>query len=76
MKKINNDRSIAKKLILAILNGGFSTEYHDDKNINKFLKDIEKESIILHNYFYKIDKRIDDINIFNFKGKNFYSVLF
>ena len=23
------------------------------------------------NYFYKIDKRIDDKNIYNFKGKNF-----
>ena len=43
-KKINNDRKIAKKLILAILNGGFSEKYHDDKNINKFLKDIENES--------------------------------
>ena len=65
LKKINDDRSIAKKLILAILNGGFSEKYHDDKNVNKFLKDIENESKMLHNYFYKIDKRIDNINIFN-----------
>ena len=64
MKKINNDRSIAKKLILAILNGGFLEKYHDDKNINKFLKDIENESKMLHDYFYKIDKRIDDEKIF------------
>ena len=75
LKKINNDRSIAKKLILAILNGGFSQKYHDEKNINKFLKDIEKESKMLHNYFYKIDKRIDDEKIFNYKGKNFSRIL-
>ena len=37
LKKINDDRNIAKKLILAILNGGFSEKYHDNKNINKFL---------------------------------------
>ena len=30
-KKIN-DRTIAKKLIISILNGGFSEKYHDDKN--------------------------------------------
>ena len=75
LNKINNDRSIAKKLILSILNGGFSQKYHDDKNINKFLKDIEKESKMLHEYFYKIDKRIDDINIYNYKGKNFSRIL-
>ena len=74
-KKINNDRSIAKKLILAILNGGFSQKYHDDKNINKFLKDIENESRILHDYFYKIDKRIDNEKIYNYKGKNFSRIL-
>ena len=75
MKKINNDRSIAKKLILAILNGGYLKKYHDDKNINKFLKDIELESRMLHDYFYKIDKRIDDQKIYNFKGKNFSRIL-
>ena len=74
MKKINNDRKIAKKLIISIINGGFSNKYHDDKNINKFLKDIEKESKMLHDYFYKIDKRIDE-NIYNFKGKNFSRIL-
>ena len=58
LKKINEDRSIAKKLILAILNGGFSEKYHDDKNINKFLKDIEKESIMLHNIFIKLIKEL------------------
>ena len=75
MKKINDDRSIAKKLILAILNGGFSEKYHNDKNINKFLKDIENESRMLHEYFYKIDKRIDNEKIFNYKGKNFSRIL-
>ena len=73
--KINDNRKIAKKLILAILNGGFLEKYHDDKNINKFLKDIEEESKMLHEYFYKIDKRIDDEKIFNYKGKNFSRIL-
>ena len=58
LKKINDDSSIAKKLIIAILNGGFSEKYHDDKNINKFLKNIENESKMLHEYIY------------NYKGKN------
>ena len=75
LKKINVNRKIAKKLILAILNGGFTEKYHDDKNINKFLKDIENESKMLHEYFYKIDKRIDDEKIFNYKGKNFSRIL-
>ena len=75
LKKINNDRSIAKKLILSILNGGFSEKCHDDKNTNKFLKDIENESRMLHDYFYKIDKRIDDEKIYNYKGKNFCRIL-
>ena len=75
LKKINDNRKIAKKLILAILNGGFSEKYHDDKNINKFLKDIEIESKMLHEYFYKNDKRIDDEKIFNYKGKNFSRIL-
>ena len=71
LKKINNDRSIAKKLIIAILNGGFSEKYHDDKNINKFLKDIENESIMLHDYFYKINKRIDNEKYLILKVKFF-----
>ena len=75
LKKINDDRMIAKKLILAILNGGFSEKYNDSKNINKFLKDIEKESKMLHDYFYKIDERIDDEKIFNYLGKNFSRIL-
>ena len=75
LKKINNDRSTAKKLILSILNGGFSKIYLDDININKFLKDIENESKMLHDYFYKIDKRIDDEKIYNYKGKNFSRIL-
>ena len=62
-------------MIIQILNGGFSDEYHNDKNINKFLKNIENESIKLHEYFYKIDKRIDDENIHNYKGKNFSRIL-
>ena len=30
---------------------------------------------MLHGYFYKIDKRIDNINIYHFKGKNFSTIL-
>ena len=75
LKEINDDRMTAKKLIIQILNGGFSEKYHEDKNINKFLKNIEKESLMLHEYFYKIDKRIDDENIHNYKGKNFRRIL-
>ena len=71
MKKIND----AKKLIIAILNGGFFKKYHDNKDINKFLKDIENESKILHDYFYKCDKRVDDEKIYNYKGKNFSRIL-
>ena len=41
----------AKKVIITILNGGFSDIYHDNKNLNKFLKNIEKESRMLHEYF-------------------------
>ena len=29
---------------------------------------------MLHNYFYKIDKRLDE-KIFNYKGKNFSRIL-
>ena len=30
---------------------------------------------MLHEYFYKIDKRIDDVDIHNYKGKNFSRIL-
>ena len=75
LKQINSDKMTAKKMIISILNGGFSELYHYDKNLNKFLKDIEREVIQLHEYFYKIDKRIDDENIYNYKGKNFSRIL-
>ena len=65
----------AKKVITSILNGGFSDKCYDDKNINKFLKNIEKESKISHEYFYKIDKRIDDEKIYNYKAKSFSRLL-
>ena len=45
------------------------------KKINKFLKNIGEESKMLHEYFYKIDKRIDDEKIYNYKGKNFSRIL-
>ena len=75
LKQINNDRMTAKKVIISILNGGFSDKYNDDKNINRFLKNIEEESKMLHEYFYKIDNRIDDEKIYNYKGKNFSRIL-
>ena len=43
LKQINSDRMTAKKVIISILNGGFSEKYHDDKTINKFLRNLEKE---------------------------------
>ena len=55
LKQINSDRMTAKKVIISILNGGFSEKYHDDKTINEFLKNLEKESLFLNQYFYKID---------------------
>ena len=45
---------IAKKIIISILNGGFSDKYHDDKNINKFLKNIE----FYMNIFIKLIKEL------------------
>ena len=71
LKEINDDRTTAKKLIILILNGGFLNVYHENKKLNKFLKNIEEEAKLLHEYFYKTDKRIDDENVFNYKGKNF-----
>ena len=62
-------------MIISILNGGFSEKYHDDKNINKFLKNIEEESTILHEYFYKIDERIHDEKNYNYKAKSFSRIL-
>ena len=75
LKQINSDRMTAKKVIISILNGEFSAKYHDDKTINKFLKNLEKESLFLHQYFYKIDKRIDDEKIYNYEAKSFSRIL-
>ena len=52
LKQINDDRSTAKKLIIAILNGGFLDNYHVDKKLNKFLKNIEEEAKMLHEHFF------------------------
>ena len=75
LKKIDADRSVAKKIIIKILNGGFLEKYHDDEQINKFLKKVEEESNMLLEYFYKLDRRIDDESINNYKGKNFSRIL-
>ena len=76
LKMIGPDRRSAKKLILAILNGGYKPIYHEDKDINLFLKKIEMESRILHEYFYENNKRKDyDKNEYNYLGKNFVNIL-
>ena len=75
LKKINSDRMTSKKVIITILNGGFSEKYHDDIDLNKFLKNIEKESNMLHEYCYNIDKKIDDEKIYNYKAKSFSRIL-
>ena len=75
LKSIDSDRSTAKEIIISIINGGFLEEYHEDKQINKFLKGIEIESKMLHEYFYNIDKRIDDEKIYNYKAKSFSRIL-
>ena len=75
LKQIDEDRSTAKKLIISILNGGFQKEYNKNTHVNKFLKQIENESQMLHDVFYKIDKRIDEVDISNYKGKNFSRIL-
>ena len=36
LNNINKDRMTAKKVIISILNGGFSDKYHDDKSIDKY----------------------------------------
>ena len=76
LKMIGPDRKTAKKLILAILNGGYKKEYHKDKDINLFLKKIEMEARILHEYFYENYRRKDyDKNEYNYLGKNFVNIL-
>ena len=76
LKSIDSDRSTAKKIIISIKNGGFLEEYNDNKQINEFLKGIEIESKMLHEYFYNIDKRIEDNeNIYNYKAKSFSRIL-
>ena len=75
LKQINKDRMTSKKVIISTLNRGFSKKYYDHENIHKFLENIEEESKILHEYFYKIDKRIDDEKIYNYKAKSFSRIL-
>ena len=48
------------------------------KNVNKFLKNIENESKMIHDYFYKIDKRIDNEKYIIIKVKifpEFYKIM-
>ena len=66
---------LQKKMIIKIINGDFLEKYHDDEQINKFLKKIEKEASLVSEYFYKIDNRIDDENIYNYKFKNLSRIL-
>ena len=58
------------------MNGGYRSKYCEDKDINKFLKDIENEARMLHEYFYENDKRKDyDKNEYSYLGKNFVNIL-
>ena len=41
----------AKKVIISILNGVFSKKYHDNKNINKFLKTLKRNQKCYMNIF-------------------------
>ena len=75
LRQINSDRMTAKKVIISIYMEDFPKKNYDDKTINKFLKDLEKESKMLHEYFYEIDKRIDDEKIYNYKAKSFSRIL-
>ena len=54
LKQINNNRMTAKKVLISILNGGFSDKYHDDKNVNKFLKILKKNQKFYMNIFIKL----------------------
>ena len=75
LKWIGPDRKTAKKLILAILNGDIKI-FTIKKEINKFLKDIENEARMLHEYFYENDRRKDyDKNEYNYLGKTFVNIL-
>ena len=56
LKQINNDRMTAKKVIISILNGGFSDKYHDNENINKFLKILKMNQKFYMNIFIKLIK--------------------
>ena len=58
LKQINNDRMTAKKVIISILNGGFSDKYHDDENINKFIKILKKNRQCCMNIFIKLIKEL------------------
>ena len=49
--------------------------YNKNTHVNKFLKEIENESKMLHDFFYDIDKRIVEVDISNYKGKNFSRIL-
>ena len=58
-----------------MINGGFKNEYNDDKDINKFLKDLALEIRNIQNKIYEIDNRFDDKTIFNYKGKSLFRIL-
>ena len=49
--------------------------YHSDKNINDYLKKLEKEVIYFQDYFHENDKRFLDESVYNFKGKNLSKII-
>ena len=74
LNKISHNRKEAKTLILQMING-FKNKYNDDKDINKFLEDLELEIRNIQNKFYKIDNILYDKTIFNYKGKSLSRIL-
>ena len=75
LNKISDNRKEAKTLILQMTNGGFENRCSNDKDINKFLKDFELEIKNIQKKLYKIDNRLDDKTIFNYKGKSLSRIL-
>ena len=53
LNKISDKRKEAKTLILQVINGGFKNKYNDDKDINKFLKDLNWKLEIFKTNFIK-----------------------
>ena len=62
-------------MFLSILNGRVRKIYNEDKNINSYLKNFEKEITEIKNYFFENDKRFSDITAYNYRGKNLSKII-